>query len=135
MLITPIVFAQSGEFSISGEVLIYDVGDVYIYLTDEETAKTPMTGIKVIVIKDDITNRGFRRVLFQFENVEKGLYAIRCYLDVNKNEKLDSGLFGPKEPWWVSWQEERHSRIPKFKNTAFTVESNIQDIQIILDKK
>ena len=135
LIVTSIIFAQSGGYIINGEVLIYDVGDVYIYLADEETAKTPMTGNKVIIIKDDGTNRDFRKVPFQFENVEEGVYAIRCYQDVNGNEKLDRGLFGPKEPWWLSYQGERPLRIPKFKHIAFKVDSNIRDIQINLEKK
>ena len=89
MLIVSIAFTQNGEYSISGEVLIYDIGDVYIYLADKETAKTPMTGNKLIIIKDDTINRNFRKVLFHFENVEEGVYAIRCYQDVNGNGKLD----------------------------------------------
>jgi uncharacterized protein (DUF2141 family) len=129
------VFFILDEFTISGEVLICDVGDVYIYLVDEETAKIPMTGVQIIVIEDDNTNRDSLKVPFQFENVKKRVYAIRCYQDVNGNKKLDKGLFGPKEPWWLSWQEERHSGIPKFKNIAFRVESSIRDIQINLDKK
>lgn len=135
ILTAPIVFAQSGGYTIDGEVLIYDVGNVYIYLADEETAKTPMTGNMVIVIKNGDTNRNFRKVQFQFENVEEGVYAIRCYQDVNGNEKLDKGLFGPKEPWWLSYQGERPPRFPKFKEIAFKVDSNIQGIQINLDKK
>ncbi|MCK5198479.1 MAG: hypothetical protein KAR21_09015 [Spirochaetales bacterium] len=75
LLITTIGFAQIGGYIISGEVMIYDVGDVYIYLADEETAKTPMTGNKVIISKDDSTIRNFRKILFQFENVEEGVYA------------------------------------------------------------
>ena len=134
ILIIPIVFAQSSGYIISGEVMIYDVGDVYIYLADEETAKTPMTGNKVIIIKDDSTNKDFRKVSFQFENVEEGVYAIRCYQDVNGNGKLDKGLFGPKEPWWLSYQGERPPRIPKFKHIAFKIDSDIQDIQINLDE-
>ena len=135
MLITLLVFAQSSEYTISGEVLIYDVGTIYIYLVDEETAITPMTGNKVIIIKNDRTNRGFRKVPFQFKDVKEGVYAIRCYQDVNDNGKMDKGMFGPTEPWWLSYQEERHSRIPKFEDISFRVESNIQDIQINLDKK
>ncbi|MCK5200350.1 MAG: DUF2141 domain-containing protein [Spirochaetales bacterium] len=135
LMVTYIVFAQSGGYIISGEVLIYDVGDIYIYLADEETAKTPMTGNKVIIIKDDSTNSGFRKVSFQFENVEEGVYAIRCYQDVNGNKKMDKGLFGPTEPWWLSYQGERHSRIPKFSDISFRVESDIQDIQINLENK
>ena len=135
MLVIPIVFAQSGQFFISGEVLIYGVGDVYIYLADEETAKTPMTGNMVIVIKNSDINKNFRKVPFQFENVEEGVYAIRCYQDVNGNEKLDKGLFGPKEPWWISYQGERPRRFPKFKDIAFKVDSNIQGLRINLDKK
>ncbi|MCD4697450.1 MAG: DUF2141 domain-containing protein [Bacteroidales bacterium] len=134
MLIASTVFAQSDEFSISGEVQIFDVGVVYIYLVDEETAKTPMAGIKIIVIEEDNTNRDSLKMPFKFENVKEGIYAIRCYQDVNGNKKMDKGLFGPKEPWWLSWQEERHSIIPKFKNIAFIVESNIRDIQIYLNK-
>ena len=120
MLVIPIVFAQSGQFFISGEVLIYGVGDVYIYLADEETAKTPMTGNKVILIKDNETDGDFRKVLFQFENVEEGVYAIRCYQDVNGNKKMDKGLFGPTEPWWLSYQEERPPRIPQFNTFLLT---------------
>ena len=135
ILITPCVFAQSSQFTISGEVLIYDVGAVYIYLADEETAKSPMTGNKVIVIDNDITNGDFLKVPFQFENVEEGVYAIRCYQDVNGNGKMDRRLFEPTEPWWLSWQEKQHSRIPRFRNIAFRVESDIQSIQINLDKK
>ena len=135
MLMTSTVFAQSGVFSISGEVLIYDAGDVYLYLADKETAKTPMTGNKVIIIKDNTANGVFRKIPFQFENVEEGVYAIRCYQDVNGNRKMDKGLFGPTEPWWLSYQKERHSRIPKFKEIAFRVESDIQGIQINLEKK
>lgn len=135
MIITHIVFAQNSGYFISGEVLIHDVGDIYIYLANEETAKTPMTGNKVIIIKDDSTIRDFRKVQFQFENVEEGLYAIRCYQDVNGNKKMDKGLFGPTEPWWLSWQGERPLRIPKFKHIAFIVESDIWNIQINLDEK
>lgn len=134
MLTAPIVFAQSGEYIIGGEVLIYDVGNVYIYLADEEIAKTPMTGNMVIVIKNDDINRNFGKVPFQFENVEEGVYAIRCYQDVNGNEKLDKGLFGPKEPWWLSYQGERPPRFPKFKDIGFKINSNIQGIQINLEK-
>ena len=133
MLITSIVFAQSNGFTISGEVLIHNVGDVYIYLTDEETAKTPMTGNKVIIFEDDSNNRDFRKVQFQFEDVEEGVYAIRCYQDVNGNKKMDKGLFGPTEPWWLSYQGERPSRIPEFKHIAFKIDSDIQGIKIDLE--
>jgi len=134
-LIPLVVFAQSSGFIISGEMLLYDIGDVYIYLADEETSKTPMEGNKVIIIRNDRTNRGYRKVSFQFKDVEEGLYAIRCYQDVNNNGKMDKGMFGPVEPWWLSYQEERHSGIPKFKDISFRVESNIYNIQINLDKK
>lgn len=134
VLITSNIFAQTGYFTIKGEILIYDVGNVYIYLADEEFSKTPMAGNKVIVIEDNSTLEEFRRVPFQFDNVEEGTYAIRCYQDVNENEKLDKGMFGPIEPWWLSWQEESHSRIPKFKDIAFLVNSDIDNLQIDLDK-
>ena len=133
ILVTATAFAQSSNFTIGGEILTNDIGNIYIYLVDEVSSKTPLTGIKVIVIKNKGNNRNSQNVSFQFENVEEGIYGIRCYQDVNGNEKLDKGLFGPKEPWWLSWQEEKHSIFPKFKDIAFKVDSNIKDIQITLD--
>ena len=45
-------------------------------------------------------------------------------------EKLDRGLFGPSEPWGMSWQGEPKKGIPRFSDIAFYVDRNIENILI-----
>ena len=135
LLITYTAFAQVDGFTIEGEISITEMGDIYIFLVDEECFKTPLFGIKTLHIVIDPEDVRFGRISYKFEDVPEGTYGIRCYQDVNVNGKLDRGLFGPTEPWWMSYQEESHSRFPKFKDIAFPVNSDVDDIQIDLSKK
>jgi uncharacterized protein (DUF2141 family) len=52
------------------------------------------------------------------------------FIDTNGNEKVDRGLFGPSEPWGMSWQEKRVARIPRFKDIAFQLAGDIVGIEI-----
>lgn len=126
-------FSREKGFIISGEVVVHNSGAVFIALITEDNFKTPMTGYKTIVIQNKDNRKGGRTIAFQFTDVEQGIYGIRCYQDINDNGKLDKGLFGPKEPWWLSWKEEKHSIFPRFKDIAFIVNSNIENIRITPD--
>jgi hypothetical protein len=132
MLITCFGFAQVDGFTIEGEISITETGDIYIFLVDEESFKTPLFGIKVLHIVIDPEDIRPMKISFKFVDVSEGTYGIRCFQDVNGNGKMDRGLFGPKEPWWLSYQEESHSRFPKFKDIAFPVNSDVDNIQIDL---
>ncbi len=69
-------------------------------------------------------------VLFEFNNVPGGSYAIQVFQDENSNEELDFGLFGPSEPWGSYLNARQAFRGPEFNEMAFTVSENIYGIEI-----
>ena len=126
------VFAQSETFSIEGELLFNKSGDIYISLVTEELFGTPLAGVRkfIIKIKEDEIKKN--RVAFRFEDVAPGVYGLRCFQDVNGNGILDKGVFGPKEPWGMSWQGDKPARWPKFKHICFEITANITNLIIDL---
>jgi uncharacterized protein (DUF2141 family) len=124
--------AQSELFTVEGEVLFSETGDIYITLVTEQLFGTPYEGARksLITVGEEELKAGCVR--FRFMGVDAGVYGIRCYQDVNGNGELDRGLFGPSEPWGMSWQQEKPSRWPKFENIAFEVKVDIRDIKILL---
>ena len=73
------------------------------------------------------------KVRFSFQNVEKGTYGIRCFQDLNGDGKLNKGMFGPSEPWGMSWKEEKVLRWPGFDKISFEVNSDIKNLRIVLE--
>ena len=126
------VFAQSNTFLLKGKIEFEKSGDIFIYLVTEKIFKTPFTGVQDTLIKISKDELQKKNVSFKFEDVKSGTYCIRCFQDVNGNGKLDKCLFGPKEPWAMSWQGEKPAKWPKFKHVAFEVNSNITNIKIEL---
>jgi acyl-CoA reductase-like NAD-dependent aldehyde dehydrogenase/uncharacterized protein (DUF2141 family) len=62
-----------------------------------------------------------------------GRYAVSVYLDVNGNQKLDSGLLGiPREPVGVSNNPKRRMGPPLFKDSAFGMGPKTQTVTIKL---
>ena len=105
---------------------------IYIFLVDEETSKKPFIGIDTLIIKPNsqaVTN-GY--IQYAFSNVKKGTYGIRCFQDLNGNGKLDKGLFGPSEPWGLSWNERRTSNWPSFNNFYFFASNDMINVDIRL---
>lgn len=115
---------------VSGTVLIEDRGTLYIHLVDEEQFKIPFTGtFEVIVqITESVIDDGF--VEFEFGEVPVGRYGIRVFVDTNENQELDRGLFGPREPWGMSWQVNKLFRIPNFPDIAFDLVEDRRGLQI-----
>jgi len=128
------VSAQSETFSIEGELVFNSSGNIYISLVDEEVFGTPMTGIQQYIIRIGQDEMEKKRVAYKFENVAAGVYGIRCFQDVNSNGILDKGMFGPKEPWGMSWQGEKPARWPKFNHISFEVTENITNLIIDLQE-
>ena len=66
----------------------------------------PFKGLRELVLKISPDEVQKKKVPFNFEGLQQGTYGVRCFQDVNGNGKLDKGLFGPSEPWGMSWQRE-----------------------------
>jgi uncharacterized protein (DUF2141 family) len=111
-------------------VLINEVGVLYIHLVDEEQFSVPFTGIKEIVVHIFPTHLDNGSVAFAFQSIPAGRYGIRVFLDTNDNGKLDRGLFGPSEPWGMSWQKKKVARIPHFKDIAFPLTEDMAYVEI-----
>ena len=128
-LVVVIVEAEN-TYTIAGRVLIDEEGVLYIHLVDEEQFSVPFTGIQEIVVPISSIDLDNGSVAFAFQSIPAGRYAIRVFIDTNGNRKLDRGLFGPREPWGMSWQNERAARIPRFKDIAFPLTEDIADLEI-----
>jgi uncharacterized protein (DUF2141 family) len=60
---------------------------------------------------------------FAIEGVKPGTYGVVVYQDLNKNGKLDSGMFGPTEPFGFSRNPKIGFGAPDFKDVVFRVDS------------
>lgn len=90
-------------------------GCIYIFLIDEEHFEVPNSGLDTIIVEP-----GSKELEFEFRELEPGEYALRIFQDLNKNKQLDKGLFGPKEPWALSWRSEKRFP-PRFYDISFTL--------------
>lgn len=112
--------AQNREIEISGEILttVQGKGKIIVFLVDETSFKKPQTGIDTVIV-----NPTGKIVHFEFKAREKGVYGIRCYHDINSNECLDKGVFGPIEPYGFSWKSKK--KFPfDFSDISFIANSN-----------
>jgi uncharacterized protein (DUF2141 family) len=112
-------------FTISGQVLIDGPGVVYIHLVDAKQFEIPFTGILEIIVPTTPASVEVGSIPFEFGGVPPGRYGIRIFIDRNNNRKLDRGLFGPREPWGMSWNVEKLFRIPNFRDIAFDLEGDM----------
>ena len=117
--------AEDKKYTITGNIHFYGKGNIHIFLVNEKIFKNPLTGLQTIILAVDQSNFGNTRISFDFQGVRTGTYGIRCFQDTNGNGKLDRGLFGPSEPWGMSWNSERASRWPRFENITFQVDSDM----------
>ncbi len=131
MFILPVLSWIPAEgFMIGGEISFTKTGDLFIQLANEEEFKNtqpPLFAMRLPVGPAEI-KKG--KVPFQFQGVPAGTYGIRCFQDVNGNQKLDEGTFGPTEPWGVYRPKRPAFRGPKFEEISFAVNQDMSDIQI-----
>ncbi|UCB46690.1 MAG: DUF2141 domain-containing protein [Spirochaetota bacterium] len=129
IIITAIpIIGLAEQYRVSGSVLVEKVGDLYIYLVDEDQFPIPFTGIQERKIK--LEEEKYQKITFSFSGIPEGHYGIRVFVDINYNGKLDRGLFGPSEPWGMSWKGEPKKGIPRFSDIAFQVDRDIEEILI-----
>lgn len=134
VIFTGVVANTECYFDISGKIYNKNNEPIHIFLVDEETSKIPLSGIQTLIITpDDIDlSRGY--ILFRFNKIKSGVYGIRCFQDMNANNKLDKGLFGPIEPWGFSWNEKKNLKWPKFKSYCFWLDKKIDKIDIFFEE-
>lgn len=128
-----ILSAKNDSHRIEGDILFSEKGKIYVYLVTEKIYEIPLTGLKTIILdpkEEDIANK---KMTFTFHDVEDGTYGIRCFQDQNGDGKLNRGMFGPSEPWGMSWKDARVIRWPSFDQIAFEVTADINTIKIKLE--
>jgi len=129
LVLTGAAVSSEDFLEISGIVCYKEEGEIYIYLVDEETSSIPFSGLEV----HKITPEEFPgSVSFSFSGLTGGKYGIRCFQDRNGNGTLDKGLFGPTEPWGLSWQGIKPKKWPQWRNFSFDLYSDREDLKIEL---
>jgi uncharacterized protein (DUF2141 family) len=75
-----------------------------------------------------------RQVIYTFNNVPFGEYAIKCYHDENGNKRLDKNYFGmPTEQYGFSNNARGSFGPPKYDDAKFTLDKNNIVIKIRVD--
>ncbi len=59
------------------------------------------------------------------DSVAAGSYAVSMFQDVNDNNKLDMGSFGPSEPWAFSNNAKGQYGPPAFKDCLFKMDEDV----------
>jgi hypothetical protein len=124
--------AADAGYQISGEVSFPGSGTLYLELCTraEFEGKRRCTSQTRILVDDKL--RRARRASFSFRGVPRGSYAVRGYQDANGNGKLDSGTFGPKEPWGTYRPKRPLFRGPRFDEISFPLERSLGGVALEL---
>jgi uncharacterized protein (DUF2141 family) len=120
----------SDTFTIQGEIKYKKTGTIYLTLVTGEDFKN--ADAYQMIWKKEIKEkpRGWQSIPFEFKNVKPGVFALKCFMDRNGNEKLDIGSFGPKEPWGMYRKKRPLFRAPKWKEIAFELKKDLKKIRI-----
>ena len=130
-LVMPILSWVPAEgFTVGGEISFTKTGDLFIQLATEEEFNNDRMPPFALVLRVGPEEIKKGKVPFQFGGVPKGTYGIRCFQDVNENQKLDRGVFSPKEPWGVYRPSRPTFRGPKFEEISFSVDRDIVDVLV-----
>ncbi len=57
-------------------------------------------------------------MIFEFDNVEPGVYGVQLFQDLNDNGEMDKGMFGPKEPYGMSTNPKKMGK-PSYEDVSF----------------
>jgi uncharacterized protein (DUF2141 family) len=70
-----------------------------------------------------------------FNDVPPGRYAVAAVHDANGNRKVDSNMFGYKEPWGVSKNVRPDSRPPRFIESSVSMSPDRSlDLEVAIRK-
>ena len=114
---------------ISGSVETIELGPIFVVLFDEAGFDDEVP-VRAIVIPADESADGAAE--FVFAEIPEGEYAIRCFQDLNGNETVDFGRFGPTEPTGFYLESPAIGRAPRFDELAFELRADVTDVVIAL---
>ena len=112
------------SLEISGTITIQDTGNLFIILSNKETFKKNGEGLKIISKRISSLDSSLIYIDYSFANLDKNDYAIKCFIDKNGNNKIDVGMFGPKEPVGMSLVGKAPFGPPKFKHAKFFLDQS-----------
>ncbi|MFP4484204.1 MAG: DUF2141 domain-containing protein [Spirochaetaceae bacterium] len=75
---------------------------------------------------------GAAEVRYEFTDVPPGTYAVRAFLDSNRNDDLDIGILGPKEPWAIYRAPRPVRTPPRFDRVSFDLTDSRHDLDMEL---
>ena len=130
VLLPNLGWPEPERFTVGGEISFTKTGDLYVELVTEQEFESDKTFAFRLILKLTPVDVDKGKTSFTFQNVPRGTYGIQCFQDVNGNGKLDTGIFGPKEPWGNYRPKRPTFRAPKFEEIAFRLEKDTTDIQI-----
>jgi uncharacterized protein (DUF2141 family) len=114
--------AGAGEIRIAAvhDEAVNGVLKVTLFSSEEEFLRKPLA----VCASDVIDGTGN----CQFDDIVDGEYAVSAYLDINGNDKLDTGLFGvPEEPIGASNDAPARFGPPSYDDARFDlVEEGIE---------
>jgi uncharacterized protein (DUF2141 family) len=87
-------------------------------------------GVSKNAIKRVVVSIENKSAIIELQDLQYGLYAISCVHDENANNKLDFGLFMPKEGYGVSNNIKGVLGAPSFDDSKFIFDKNSKDISI-----
>lgn len=127
-----LLFAHGAHaFTVSGVVRFQRQGVIYVNLVDEQAfAGRGGFGLMLLPPIDGAVGE----MAFRFEDVPAGVYAVRCFQDVDGDKNLGMGLFGPTEPWAMSWKRGRPFGRPAFEDVSFRVAGDVTGLELTLEE-
>jgi uncharacterized protein (DUF2141 family) len=114
---------------VSGTVRFSETGTIHIMLFDEEQFEVPFTGIRRVVMTPSAEQGVGGTARFAFYGLPPGPYGLRAYQDLNGNGELDRGLFGPQEPWVMTWNNDRLRSYPSFEEVSFPLHGDLTSVE------
>ena len=122
--------------AVSGAVVFKGVtkpGELRMALVDEETFRRPFDGNQKLQIPVGDKELKTGTAAFCFKGLLPGRYGIRCFVDHDGNKELTIGIFGPSEPWGMSFIKKKPIGMPKFRHIVFDVYSPVKNLRIVVD--
>ncbi len=126
--------ADNAGLTVGGTVSFRKTGTIYVSLVTEEEYRRPDLAehrFSLVLVPTQAELRA-GRMRYSLQNVPAGSYALRAFQDVNANGRLDSGIFGPTEPWRIYRLRLPAFRAPRFDEICFELRSSTSSLDLDL---
>lgn len=114
-LLTISLHAASISLKITGITQVKGLMRVVLFANEQDyNEQKNQVAWKIVKVEDTV-------MTLYFDSLPEGRFAIKVFQDLNKNSKLDSNMFGPKEPYGFSNNSRHKLRGATFAEAAFDV--------------